>query len=133
MLKQHHNLASTADWVEQHARPRVAQQESEEHDVGDSPAEARKKASRVDLVIAREMLLARRNGSLFIAFALAALIGATGWNRLFLLLPAAIGLKAAVAQVNIWLIKAELKRRSSERREDVNVGEPNTGYRPSGL
>jgi asparagine N-glycosylation enzyme membrane subunit Stt3 len=57
---------------------------------------------------------ARRNGALFLAFGLAALIGWQGWNRLLLLLPAVIALYAAIAQVNVRLIAAELKRRTSE-------------------
>lgn len=52
------------------------------------PVKAQEETPRVDLVIATEMLRARRNGALALAFVLAVLIGWRGWNPLLLLLPA---------------------------------------------
>jgi len=56
---------------------------------------------------------ARRNDALFVAFALTVLIGLQGWNGLFFLMPAAIALYAAMAQVIAHRTAAELKRRTS--------------------
>jgi hypothetical protein len=92
----------------------MTDREDDKQDVSGSPAQARRNASRVDLVIAREMLLARRNGSLFLAIILAGLIAWRGWNESLFLLPVAVALYAAVAQVNLWLIAAELNRRAWE-------------------
>jgi len=82
------------------------------------PGEARKEVSDADLIVATERLRARRNDSVFFACGLAALIDLQSWNRLFFLLPAVLGLYAAIAQVNLRSIAAELKRRVSEGEQD---------------
>jgi uncharacterized membrane protein YhaH (DUF805 family) len=73
-----------------------------------------KEAPRADLIIAAEILRARRNGRLFFAMVAAAIIGWRSWNQLLLLVPGVIALYAAIPQVNLCLIAAELKRRRSE-------------------
>jgi hypothetical protein len=78
------------------------------------PGEARKGISHADLIAAAERLRARRNDSLFFACGAAALIDLQSWHRLFFLLPAVLALYAAIAQVNLRLMAAELKRRVSE-------------------
>jgi hypothetical protein len=78
------------------------------------PGEARKGISHADLIAAAERLRARRNDSLFFACGAAALIDLQSWHRLFFLLPAVLALYAAIAQVNLRLMEAELKRRISE-------------------
>lgn len=68
----------------------------------------------IALEIRQNRYRSRRNGALFLTFVLTTLIGWQGWNQLALVLPASIGLYAAIAQVKIRLIKGELERRTSE-------------------
>ncbi len=77
-------------------------------------AQARREAPRADLNVATAKLRVRRNDSLFFALGLTAVINLEGWNELLFLLPVAIALNAAIAQVNLCSIAAELRRRIPE-------------------
>ena len=69
---------------------------------------------RVNLVIAIEKNRAKRNVCLFLCVIVAATFLFLSWSRWFLLLPAALGIGAALYQLNILIVSSELKRRSVE-------------------
>lgn len=68
---------------------------------------------RVSLAIAMEMNKVRRGACLFFGVATLCAILFFGWNRWFLLVPAALGVGAFLFQMNLVIVRSELKRRST--------------------
>ncbi len=71
-------------------------------------------ADRVSLFIAMESHKARRNAFLFLSILAVAVIWYFTWNKWLFIIPAALGLGFALAQSNIAVISAELKRRADD-------------------
>lgn len=67
---------------------------------------------RGSIFFAIELNKVRRNACLFFAIVAFALIMFFAWNKWLLLVPAALGLGAALSQSNIFFLSSELKRRS---------------------
>lgn len=66
----------------------------------------------VNLFIAIEMNLGRRNACLFFAFIASVAVLYFAWSKWLLIIPAVLALGAFLFQMNILIVRSELKRRS---------------------
>ena len=84
-------------------------------------------ARRVELVIAIMRNRVKRNACVFFGIVALGLILFFGWSKWMMLIPAVLGIGVFLYQMNMFIISAEIKRRSEESESGggSGMGAPN--------